>query len=156
MGRLVRKELPCERPTYSTPPCFTVHEGDFGESGCLEAYSYRRSASSDIRGHVPKDVCLHAIADGLQTVQRRNFDQLHADVSHRGHDYHAYCVAISVERDRPTWQGMTSDAGEIATEGLRDLADWFFRQLEREYKYLTSDESLDDTIIATEAGRHFG
>ena len=70
-------------------------------------------------------------------------------------------MAISVERDSPTWQGMTADAGEIVTEALRDLADWLYRQLEREYEYLTSDESVEETIIAneytfTEAGRRFG
>ena len=91
-----------------------------GDGACFEAfYSYRKNASRDIRGHAPKDDRLHAIADGLQTVQRRNFYQLHADVSHRGHYYHAYCMAISVERDSPTWQGMTADAGEIVTEALR-------------------------------------
>ena len=35
VGRLVRKEPARERPTYSTPPCFTLHEGDFGESGII-------------------------------------------------------------------------------------------------------------------------
>ena len=133
-----------------------------GDGACFEAfYSYRKNASRDIRGHAPKDDRLHAIADGLQSVQRRNFCQLHADVSHRGHYYHAYCMAISVERDSPTWQGMTAHAGEIVTEALRDLADWLYRQLEREYEYLTSDESVEETIIAneytfTEAGRRFG
>lgn len=33
VGRLVRKEPGRERPTYSSPPCFTLHEGDFGGSG---------------------------------------------------------------------------------------------------------------------------
>ena len=70
-------------------------------------------------------------------------------------------MSISVDRDSPTWQGMTADAGEIVTEALRDLADWLYRQLEREYEYLTSDESVEETIIAneytfTEAGRRFG
>ncbi len=56
---------------------------------------------------------------------------------------------------------MTAHAGEIVTEALRDLADWLYRQLEREYEYLTSDESVEETIIAneytfTEAGRRFG
>lgn len=34
-GRLVRKEPARERPTYSSPPCFTLHEGDFGEGGII-------------------------------------------------------------------------------------------------------------------------
>ena len=35
VGRLVRKEPGCERPTYTTPPSFTLHEGDFGEGGII-------------------------------------------------------------------------------------------------------------------------
>jgi hypothetical protein len=46
-------------------------------------------------------------------------------------------------------------------EALRDLARWLYRQLEREYDYLSSDEAVDETIAAneytfTEAGRRFG
>jgi len=44
---------------------------------------------------------------------------------------------------------------------LRDLARWLYRRLEQEYEYRTSDEVVDETIIAndytfTESGRRFG
>lgn len=35
VGRLVRKEPLRERPTYSSPPCFTLHEGNFGQGGII-------------------------------------------------------------------------------------------------------------------------
>lgn len=35
VGRLVRKEPGRERPTYTSPPFFTLHEGDFGEGGII-------------------------------------------------------------------------------------------------------------------------
>ena len=70
-------------------------------------------------------------------------------------------MAISVERDNPSWQDMTADAEEGVIEALRDLARWLFRQLEREYDYLSSDDVVDETIVAngytfTEAGQRFG
>lgn len=34
-GRLVRKEPARERPTYTCPPCFTLHEGTFGQNGII-------------------------------------------------------------------------------------------------------------------------
>ncbi|RUV74843.1 MAG: hypothetical protein EOR30_04085 [Mesorhizobium sp.] len=34
-GRLVRKEPARERPTYTSPPCFTLHEGTFGQNGII-------------------------------------------------------------------------------------------------------------------------
>lgn len=35
VGRLVRKMPGRERPTYTTPPSFTLHEGDFGGDGII-------------------------------------------------------------------------------------------------------------------------
>lgn len=133
-----------------------------GDGACWEgSYSYARNATAKIRDYAPHDTTLHGIADALQAIQRRNFYQLSADVSHRGHYYHEYCMAISVERDSPTWQDMTADAEETISEALRDLARWLYRRLEREYEYLSSDEAVDETINAneytfTETGRRFG
>lgn len=132
-----------------------------GDGAWEGAYSYARNAPTKIPAYAPQDTTLHGIADALQAVQRRNFYQLRAEASHRGHYYHEYCMAISVERDSPTYQDMTEDAEESVTEALRDLARWLYRQLEREYDYLSSDEAVDETIAAneytfTETGRRFG
>jgi len=35
VGRLVRKEPARERPTYTSPPCFTLHEGNFASGGVI-------------------------------------------------------------------------------------------------------------------------
>jgi len=133
-----------------------------GDGACFETfYSYRKKAPRNIRAHAPEDIELHRIADALQAIQRRNFFQLHAEASHRGHYYHEYCMSISVERDSPTYQDMTADADDAVTEALRDLSRWLYRQLEREYEFQTSDESVDKAISAneytfTETGRRFG
>ena len=49
-GSLVKKEPPRERPTYSSPACFTLHECDFGQGGII-VVSVRRTWSvvSDLR-----------------------------------------------------------------------------------------------------------
>jgi hypothetical protein len=70
-------------------------------------------------------------------------------------------MAISVDRDSPTYQDMTADAEETVIEALRDLARWLYRQLEREYGYLTSDDVVDEAIAANAytfaaAGSRFG
>jgi hypothetical protein len=124
-------------------------------------YRHVRAATRKIREYAPKDVELHRIADALQTIQRRNFYQLRAAVTHRGRYYHEHCMSISVERDSPTWQNMTADAEDAVCDALRDLARWLYRQLEREYEHLTSDEIVDETVRAngytfTEIGSRFG
>ena len=70
-------------------------------------------------------------------------------------------MGISDQRDSPSWQDLAADAEEVVIEALRDLACRLYRQLEREYDYLSSDEVVDEAIIAngytfTEAGRRFG
>lgn len=60
-------------------------------------YAHEKDAPRKIRAHAPQDAELHAIADVLQAVQRRNFYQLYADVSHRGRYCHEYCMEISVK-----------------------------------------------------------
>jgi len=50
VGRLIRKEPSRERVTYTSPACFTLHEGDFGEHGVV-VLSIRRtySVESELR-----------------------------------------------------------------------------------------------------------
>ena len=113
-----------------------------GDGACFEgSYAYEKGASRRIREHAPKDGILHRIADRLQQMQRENFYQLRAEISHRGRYCHAYSMDISVERNSPTWQAMTGDAEETVTDCLRDLAGWLYRQLEREWDYRMSDET---------------
>ena len=132
------------------------------DGACFEGrYEYAKSASAAIRAHMPRAGELHRIADTLQAVQRRNFFQLYADIGHRGRHHDESSMRITVRRDSPVWQDMTSDAEDTVDDALRDLARWLYRQLEREYEYLNSDEVVDAAIRAnlytfTEEGDRFG
>ena len=133
-----------------------------GDGACFEGhYTHAKRAARCIRAYAPTDIELHRIADTLQAVQRRNFYQLTAAVSHRGRYAHEFAMGINVERDSPTGQDPTHDAESVVTEAMRDLARWLYCQLEREYDDLTSDASLDEAIIAnaytfTQAGQRLG
>jgi len=133
-----------------------------GDGAAYEGvWRHARGAAARLRAYAPQDVVLHGIADRLQAIQRRNFFQLRAEISHHGQYTHEYSMRIAVERDSPVGQDMTPDAEDIVTEALRDLARWLYRQLEREYDYLTSDEAVDESLRAndytfTEAGCRFG
>ena len=124
-------------------------------------YSYRKSAAAELLAYAPKDQTLHHIAETLQAAQRHNFYQLRAEVTHRGNYYHAFTMAVSVTRDGAAAAEIIGDAESIVTDALRDLANWLYRQLEQEYDYLTSDEAVDETLVAngytfTKEGRRFG
>ena len=132
-----------------------------GDGASFEgSYAHAKGAAKGIRAHAPKDTELHRIADALQTVQRRNFFQIHASIGQRGRYCHEYTMAIEVERDSPTWQPPTDDAEDTVTEAMRDLARWLYRQLRQEYEHLTSDAAIDETLAANEwsftaAGEYF-
>ena len=122
-----------------------------GDGACFEGVaSYAKGAARAIRDYAPQDKTLHSIADRLQDVQKRNFYQMRAAISHRGHYYHEYCMDISVEHESPTYQAMTDYAEGIMIEALRDLARWLYRQLETEHDYLNSDEAVAETLVANE------
>ncbi len=148
--------------TREDPHIYWTGFSSQGDGACFQGqYSYTVRASTAIRTHAPLDTRLHAIADTLQAVQRRNFYQCHATIEHRGRYYHEYSMAISVERDSPSWQPMTDDAEDTIAEALRDLARWLYRQLESEYQYQTSDEAVDETLAInghtfTADGERFG
>ncbi len=148
--------------TWQKPRIYFSGFWSQGDGACFEAdYSYEKAAQKEIRKHAPRDAELHQIADALQRVQRRNFYQLRAEAVHRDRYYHEYCMAISVERDSPSYQDMTADAEDAVAEALRDLARWLYRQLEQEYEYQASDTVIDEAIGAneytfTESGRRFG
>lgn len=124
-------------------------------------YRYAPGAAHAIRSYAPKDETLHAIADELQQVQKRNFYQLNSVIRQGGRYYHEFSMSIEVERDSPTGQSMTDDAEGAIVEAIRNLARWLYDQLRREYDYLTSDAAVDEAIQANrwtfvEAGERFG
>ncbi len=101
------------------------------------------------------------IVSRMPAVQKRNFWQLQAEISHRGRYCHPYSMDITVTRNSPTGQALTADAEAAVSEALRDLAFWLYRQLENEYDWLTSDAAVDEAIhinayTFTEAGLHAG
>lgn len=102
------------------------------------------------QGICPQDRELHRIADTLHAVQKRNFWQLQAEISHRGRYCHPYSMDITVTRNSPTGQAMTTDAEAAVSEALRDLAFWLYRQLENKYDWLTSDTAVDEALLINE------
>lgn len=133
-----------------------------GDGACFEGYlSHAKGATASIRDYAPQDETLHGIADRLQAIQRRNFYQLAAEASHRGHYYHEFTMSVDVTRDNPGGQPPTDDAEEFVTEIFRDLARWLYRQLQVEYDHLTSNEAIEEGIVIneytfTDTGGRFG
>ena len=119
-----------------------------GDGACFEGeYNYKKGSAKAIRAHAPKDTDLHAIADGLQAVQRENFYSLSANVRHTGHYYHAHSTTIGVER---FGEDASSEIENTVSELLCDFMDWIYARLECGYDYQNSDDTIDENIRANE------
>lgn len=120
-----------------------------GDGACFEGwYSYKPHSCKQIQQYAPMDAELHAIAQALRNIQRANFYQLSARSKHEHRGCHEYCVHIYV--DRNDYKEPTQDAEELITECLRDFMRWIYSKLEKEYEWLTSDESVAEMIEANE------
>jgi hypothetical protein len=122
-----------------------------GDGACFEgSYRYKAGASKAIREHAPEDSELHAIADRLAKVQRRNFYRLEATLTHSGSYYHENSVFISVQDSENPYREVKQEDESEVDEALRDLMRWIYRQLENEHDYLTSDEAIKENIESGE------
>lgn len=120
-----------------------------GDGACFEGtYSYAKGSRAKIREYAPQDAKLHRIADDLFVAQRRNFYRLDAMVRHSGRYYHEHSVSIDVEAMHDGDRNVPADAEKAVEDALRDFCRWMYRQLEAEYEYQMSDESVDEMLEA--------
>ncbi len=119
-----------------------------GDGACFEgSYSYKKGSVKLIKDYAPLDVKLHAIAETLQAIQKRNFYKLTAKVKQSGFYMHSNCTDIEVMKDND-WP--TNDDDKEIKEALKDFMNWIYRQLDMQNDYINSNESIDDNIEANE------
>ena len=114
------------------------------------SYAYRKGAAKDIRAYAGADTTLHALADRLQAMQRRNFYQVTGHITTSGRYCHEMTMQCDVDRyDGADWSSETYGDAQAEFQGVsRDLARWLYRTLEAECTYLMSDESIAEAMEA--------
>lgn len=113
-------------------------------------YRYAKGAAKKIREYAPQDDKLHAIADGLQEVQKRYGYRITAameDGNLSNFYPHSGTMRVEVDFDRDLADWPTADE-ETVIRLMRDLADWLYRQIEKEDDYQTSEEYIADAMAA--------
>lgn len=114
-----------------------------GDGACfVGTYRYAKGALKEMRAYAPEDEKLHAIAQALQDVQRRNFYSLSATTTHRDRYCHEHSVRVDVASALDDgYRGVSTDDEEAVADALRDLMRWLYRALETEYRYASARES---------------
>ena len=120
-----------------------------GDGACFEGtWTYSKGMSKRIREYAPQDAELHKIADALATIQKRWFYGIRTSISHRGRYYHEHTMHFSHAHNSDC--ELQSDVCDEIEELMKDLARWYYSYLEREYDYLTSDETIAESLEINE------
>lgn len=108
-------------------------------------YAYAKGAAKRIRQHAPTDAELHRIADDLQAVQKRYGYRLEARATTRGRNGMDFEIFDKVDECRAI-----GGAEQAICDALRRFAAWIYNQIRAQNDYLTSDEAVDESILANE------
>lgn len=133
-----------------------------GDGACFEgSWSADRVKADKVAegwGDDPATTEIKRIAAEFDRIAKA-YPEASFTVKHSGHYYHKYCTDFTVSLGEacdgdgcePTisqeeWSSVEKDLIEVA----RDFMGWIYRQLEKEYDYYMSDESVDENIRANE------
>ena len=116
-------------------------------------YSYKQGALKALLAYAPKDKELYNIAKTMQNIQSKYFYKIECELSKTSRYEHAYTVSF----DFTVWNGRGTDEISMSRgdeETLKncfiDLMNWYYKTLESEYDYLTSDECIIENIDAND------
>ena len=116
-------------------------------AGFEARYRYAKGGATAVKAYAPTDEALHAIAESLQEMQKRNFWQITATVKHddrRGFDI----TEVMKNGSDAYWHDSEDDPHYVIREACKDLAHWLYTQLRNHDEHLTSEESVADAMQA--------
>lgn len=106
-------------------------------------YSYRKGSVQAVKAECPQDIELHRIVQTLADVQRRNFYELQARISHGRSDWR---LDIEVERSDDRYTNLADGTEAEVKDALTDFASWISARLESDFEYQTSDKQVEESI----------
>jgi len=125
-----------------------------GDGACFTgSYKFEPGCAEAIRKEFPTDSTLHEIADSLMALQCRlrllEGKSMNGIISQNDNRYsHSGMMSVTATDDEGDELSLV--VSNELQDSMRSFADWIYRSLEEEYHYQTSDEAVDETIIANE------
>ena len=136
-----------------------------GDGACFDgAWAAKGVNVAAMKEAAPLDTELHRIAEELAKVAAA-FPLSCGGVKQSGHSYHEYCTRFefeaSEEKDDAETNLAINSAEADFIEASRDAMRWVYRQLEKDWEFQNSDETVDENILANEYtfminGKRFG
>lgn len=142
-----------DRKGKHTPAIYFSGFWSQGDGACFEgSYRYKKGwLSALLHEFGPGDTLNELLSIGLalQEIQSKQFYKLEATCRHRGHYQHSGCMSVEVTHADSMYRDI-GDAEDGIRDLMRDFADWIYDCLEKEHDWLTSDEQVDEALLANE------
>lgn len=142
-----------DRKGKHTPAIYFSGFWSQGDGACFEgSYRYKKGwRSALLHEFGPGDTLNELLSIGLalQEIQSKQFYKLEATCRHRGHYQHSGCMSVEVTHADSMYRDIGDDEDYIR-DALRLFADWIYARLESEHDWLTSDEQVDEALLANE------
>lgn len=121
-----------------------------GDGACFDGTWCARDVNATaLKEHAPIDSTLHRLADEFERIAKA-FLFASFTVAHRGYYCHKFCTDFTfsiVDENGDEITGNDADKAERdLTEASRDLMEWIYCQLEKDYYWRVDDEQIADSI----------
>ena len=115
-------------------------------------YSYKKGCLKAIKEYAPLDKELHNIVEGIIYHQKDNGYLLTCNIYKHNHFYsHSNTMSFDWCKNGDSYFDWKNIHVEDELEQLfKDLADWYYSNLENEYEYLNSDECIKELLISND------
>jgi hypothetical protein len=118
-----------------------------GDGACFTGrYSYTKNWKNDLKAIVGGELHgkFQAIGNALQSLQKANFYQIEANITHNARYYHQYSTDIEVTRHSDT--SIVQDAEQGIKEYLQSAMGLIYDMLDDQNDYITSNDYIDECI----------
>lgn len=114
-------------------------------------YSYKKGCLKTVKKYVPLDKELHQIVKALIGYMKRYNWLLECAITTQGTYCHSNTMRFNWDLNGSYCFDWRYDSDESEIEQLfKDLADWYYNQLEKEYEHQISDEYIKELIAINE------
>ncbi|AJK27246.1 hypothetical protein BJD49_gp044 [Acinetobacter phage vB_AbaM_phiAbaA1] len=111
-------------------------------------YRYQTECLTNVKIHAPNDNELHDIVSGIVKIMRRYFYRLECEIYTQGYYCHSNTMSFNWSYNDRYDCNISDEDESILNQLFRDLADWYYEKLNKEYDYLMSDEGITGHIAA--------
>lgn len=121
-----------------------------GDGACFTGrYAYERGGLKTLKAEFPEWDDMHQLAKELQNLQSVYFYKIEAKINHKGSLYY-HSKTMDIDMELNVSDGTYMEVEYQLLKLFRKMADLYYKTLEAQYDYLTSDSEVQAWIEASD------